>query len=94
MPELTAFGWVFATWGLVSAVLVLLLIRHGLVAMKEDDQLFLNEAEHQLEDEQKQIVVKLHHLRPYIQGFAMASGVLFLTMAGMITYGVLQVIRE
>lgn len=94
MPELTAFGWVFSAWGLVTTVLVALLIRHGLVSMKEDDQLFLDDAEHQLEAEQKEILSKLEHLRPYIQGFGMLSGVLFLVMAGMVTYGVLQVIRS
>ena len=93
MPELTAFGWVFSAWGLATTVLVALLIRHGLVSMKEDDQLFLDDAQHQMEAEQKEITSKLAHLRPYIQGFGMLSGVLFLVMAGMVTYGVLQVIR-
>lgn len=91
MPALTTFGWVFLAWGLVTTVLVALLIRHGLVAMKEDDQLFLDPAEQQLEQEQKDILTKLERLRPYLKGFGLASGVLFLVMAGMVTYSVLQV---
>jgi len=91
MPEFTAFGWLFIAWGLVTAVLLFLLIGRGLISMKEDDQLFLDDAEKQLEQEQHDILSRLDHLDPYVKGLGIASGVLFFVMAAIVTYQVARI---
>lgn len=91
MPALTIFGWLFVTWGLVTAILAFLLIRRGLISMKEDDQLFLDPAEAGLEREQQQVLRKLDSMTPYLRGFGLASGALLAAMIGLVTYQVARV---
>jgi hypothetical protein len=77
-------------WGAVSVVLVLLLILRSVISMKEDDQLFLDPAEAGLEADQKEVMNQLHHLDPYVKGFAYGSGVLLLAIIGIVGYRVFQ----
>jgi hypothetical protein len=84
MPQFTAFGWLFTVWALVTAAFIFLLIGRGLISMKEDDQLFLDDAEKQLEQEQKDILTRLNRLHPYVRGLGIASGILFFVMAAMV----------
>jgi len=44
--------WPFVAWGVVTAVLVILLIYRSTLTMQEDDQLFLGESESHMEKEQ------------------------------------------
>jgi hypothetical protein len=89
MFGLTTFGLLFFSWALVTLVLCFLLIRRGLIAMKEDDQIFLDPAEAQFESEQKTVVAKLDHIAPFVKGFGIASATLFLGMVGLVAYEVL-----
>jgi hypothetical protein len=73
-------------WGSVTAVLALLLIYRSLVAMKEDDQLFLDPAEWQLEREQQSILRELGRLTPFIKGVAAVSIALLAVIAGVWIY--------
>ena len=73
-------------WGSVTAVLALLLIYRSLVAMKEDDQLFLDPAEWQLEREQRSILMQLGRLTPFIKGLAAVSIALLVVIAGVWIY--------
>ena len=73
-------------WGSVTAVLAALLIYRSLVAMKEDDQLFLDPAEWQLEREQKSILRQLGRLTPFIKGVAAISIALLAVITGVWIY--------
>ena len=73
-------------WGSVTAVLAVLLIYRSLVAMEEDDQLFLDPAEWQLELEQQSILRKLGRLTPFIKGVAAVSIVLLAVITGVWIY--------
>jgi hypothetical protein len=73
-------------WGGVTAVLAVLLIYRSLVAMKEDDQLFLDPAEWQLEREQQSILRQLGRLTPFIKGVAAISIALLAVIAGVWIY--------
>lgn len=73
-------------WGTVTTVLAVLLIYRSLVAMKEDDQLFLDPAEWQLEREQQSILIQLGRLTPFIKGLAAVSIVLLAMIAGVWIY--------
>lgn len=75
-------------WAGVTTILVGTLIYRSLISMKEDDQLFLDPAESNLEEEQTEIVNKLNHLAPVVKGLALASGGLFMVMVSVVVYNV------
>jgi hypothetical protein len=77
--------WVF--WGSITMALAALLIYRSLVAMKEEDQLFLDPAEWQLEREQRSILTQLGKLTPLIRALAVASATLLALIAGIWIYG-------
>jgi hypothetical protein len=82
--------WVF--WGSITVALAGLLIYRSLVAMKEEDQLFLDPAEWQLEREQRAILTQLRKLTPLIRTLAVVSAVLLVLIAGIWIYrGVLGI---
>ena len=68
-------------WGAVTAVLVVLIIYRSLIAMKEDDQLFLSPGEASLEQEQREVITRLQRLAPYMKGLSIASAGLLAVMA-------------
>ena len=56
--------WPLAVWGVVTAVLVILLIYRSTLTMQEDDQLFLGESESHMEKEQIEIMAKVNKITP------------------------------
>jgi hypothetical protein len=70
-------------WAVLTAVLAVLLIYRGTLTMHEDDQIFLDDAESHLEQEQRELLVRMSRLRPYVNVLAASSGVLGLVMAGL-----------
>ena len=73
-------------WGSIIVALVVLRIYRQLVSMKEEDQLFLDPAEWQLEREQRDILTQLGRLTPLVRGGAVASTALLLLIAGVWIY--------
>jgi hypothetical protein len=59
---------------------------YSLVAMKEEDQLFLDPAEWQLEREQRAILTQLGRLTPVVKGLAVLSTALLVLIAGVWIY--------
>jgi hypothetical protein len=82
--------WTLIAWGAVTGVLVLIVIYRSLVSMKEDDQLFLDPAESKLQEEQQQILKRIHRIDPYAKGFGFASAGLLLASAGVFMYEALN----
>jgi hypothetical protein len=70
-------------WAVLTTALVVLLIYRSALSMHEDDQLFLNSAESHLEQEQKQLMSRMDHIRPFVNVLAASSGLLALLMAGL-----------
>jgi hypothetical protein len=70
-------------WAVLTTVLAVLLIYRSALSMHEDDQLFLNSAESHLEKEQKQLMARMDHLRPFVNILGLSSGLLVLLMAGL-----------
>ena len=90
MVSLLSALWVF--WGTVTVALAGVLIYRSLVAMKEEDQLFLDPAEWQLEREQRTILTQLSRLTPLVSALAVVSMTLLVLIAGIWIYrGVLGV---
>jgi hypothetical protein len=80
----------FASWGLVTAVLIVLLIYRATLSSKEDDQIFIDPAEHLLFEDQRAIVARISRLTKPILALAVTSAVLLLASAGLWVYGGLR----
>jgi hypothetical protein len=77
---------VLILWGIVTTLLIVLLIYRSMISMKEDDQLFLDSAQSNLEQEQRQVRTQLERLAPYTKVLGATSGLLLVGMAGMWLY--------
>jgi hypothetical protein len=84
MVSLLSALWV--CWGSITVALAGVLIYRSLLAMKEEDQLFLDPAEWHLEREQRAILTQLHKLTPLIRRLAVVSAVLLALIAGIWIY--------
>ena len=73
-------------WGSITVALTCLVIFRSLVAMKEEDQLFLDPAEWQLERDQRAILAQLGRLTPLVKGLAVLSSVLLVLIAAVWIY--------
>jgi len=73
-------------WGVLTAVLVILLIYRSTLAMREDDQLFLNDSESHMQVEQQQVIARLNKVNLPVRILGGASGLLILVIAGLWIY--------
>jgi Tfp pilus assembly protein PilN len=78
--------WLLIVWGVLTTILLVLLIYRSTLTMREDDQLFLDEAESHMEREQAEVMSKVNKLSPFVRAFGAASGLLILVIAGMWVY--------
>jgi hypothetical protein len=78
-------------WGVLTGILVLLLIYRSTLAMHEDDQLFLNDAESHLQNEQTELLKRMNQIRPILRVLGAGSGLLILVIGGLwIWQGIMQ----
>lgn len=73
-------------WGVFTVGLILLLIYRSTLTMHEDDQLFLDEANSHMQQEQTELLTKVNRLTVPVWVFGAGSGVLLLVLAGMFIY--------
>jgi hypothetical protein len=73
-------------WGVFTIGLILLLIYRSTLTMHEDDQLFLDDANSHMQQEQTELLVKVNRLTLPVWVFGAGSGVLLLVLAGMFIY--------
>jgi hypothetical protein len=78
--------WLFAAWGVLTAVLIILLIYRSTLTMQEDEQLFLDESASAMAQEQTELMAKVNKITPVVKGLGWASGLMFLVLAGMFIY--------
>ncbi len=90
---MTALFGLVMVWGISTAVLVVLLIYRGTLTMREDDQLFLDQAESHMEKEQMEIMQRADRLGPFIRVFGVASGALIIVIAGVWFYQAITAVR-
>jgi hypothetical protein len=86
MFGLSPLNAVLVIWGVVTAILAVLLIYRSTISMKEDDQLFLDSAQSNLEQEQREVRMRLQKLSPYTMILGVTSGVLLAVSAGLWVY--------
>lgn len=73
-------------WGGLTTILIVLLIYRSTLTMHEDDQLFLDEAESHMEQEQKEIIARVNRVTLPVRILGAASGLLILVIAGLWIY--------
>jgi len=73
-------------WGILTAILIILLIYRSTLTMHEDDQIFLNESESHMEKEQVEILSKVNRITPIVKVLGALSGAMILIIAGMFIY--------
>ncbi len=79
------FGLLIA-WGILTAILIVLLIYRSTLTMHEDDQIFLNESESHMEKEQVEILNRVNKITPIVKVLGALSGAMILVIAGMFIY--------
>ena len=80
-------------WGVITAALIVLLIYRSTLTMQEDDQLYLSDSESHMQKEQTEILTKVNKINPLVRWLGASSAVLFLVVAGMWTYQMLNTTR-
>ena len=73
-------------WAVPTVVLIFLLIYKSTLTMHEDDQLFLDDAESQMAQEQAELMQRMDRIQPYIRGLGVVSGVLIVMIFGLWIY--------
>ena len=70
-------------WGVLTALLIILLIYRSTLSLHEDDQLFLDDASASMRVEQEQLQLRMSKITPLVRVLGAASGVLILVIAGI-----------
>jgi hypothetical protein len=78
--------WLSITWGGLTVLLVILLIYRGTLTMQEDDQLFLDESESHMAQDQLEVMSKVNRITPVVKVLGGVSGLMFLVLAGLFIY--------
>jgi hypothetical protein len=83
MNLLEIVGTIF---GLFAVGLIVLLIYRSTLTMHEDDQLFLDDANSHMQEEQTQLLTKVNRLTMPVRVFSIGSGVFLLAFLAMLIY--------
>ena len=83
---MTPLVWLLTVWGILTAILIILLIYRSTLTMREEEQLFLDEAESHMQQEQMELISRVNKVNPLVRAFGAASGLLILVIAAMWIY--------
>ena len=78
--------WLLIAWGGLTIVFIILMIYRGTLTMQEDDQLFLDESDSHMAQEQMEVMAKVNKITPVVKVLGAASGLMFLVIAGLFIY--------
>jgi hypothetical protein len=73
-------------WGILTAILIILLIYKSTLTMHEDDSIFLHETESQMHKDQVEVLAKMKRITPIVKVLGAVSGVMILVIAGLFIY--------
>lgn len=73
-------------WGILTGILIILLIYRSTLTMHEDDSIFLNETESQMQKDQVEVLAKMRKIGPIVKVLGALSGVMILVIAGLFIY--------
>ena len=77
---------VAVVFGVFAVGLILLLIYKSTLTMHEDDQLFLDDTNSHMRDEQTELMVKVNKLTIPVRVFSVLSGVSLLAFLALLIY--------
>jgi len=83
MTPIEIVGGIF---GLFAVGLIVLLIYKSTLTMHEDDQLFLDEANSHMQEEQTELLTKVSRLTVPMRVFSIGSGVFLLAFLALLIY--------
>jgi len=83
MTMIEVIGGLF---GLFAIGLIVLLIYKSTLTMHEDDQLFLDDANSHMQEEQTELLTKVNRLTIPVRVFTVGSGVFLLAFLAMLIY--------
>jgi hypothetical protein len=70
-------------WGVVTAILVVVLVYRSTLETREEDQIFLDAAGESMASEQRAIVARIQKLSKPITALVVVSGLLLVATAGI-----------
>ena len=73
-------------WGVLTTLLVLLLIYRSTLSIHEDDQLFLDDSESQMQAEQTELLQRMNQIQPFVRLLGAGSGILIVLICGLWLY--------
>lgn len=79
------FG-LLAAWGVLTGILIILLIYKSTLTMHEDDSIFLNDTESQMQKDQVANLAKMRKIAPFVKVLGALSGAMILVIAGLFIY--------
>jgi hypothetical protein len=85
-PESLTLTLLMIAWGVITAVLAVLVIYRATLSSREDDQIFIDSAEQHYYEEQQTIIARISSLTGPIITLAVVSGVLLLASASVWLY--------
>jgi hypothetical protein len=85
-PQSLALTLLMISWGVITAVLAVLVIYRGMLSSREDDQIFIDAAEQHHYAEQQEIIARSVALTKPIIALAVLSAVLLLASASVWMY--------
>jgi multisubunit Na+/H+ antiporter MnhB subunit len=77
---------VAVVFGIFAVGLILLLIYKSTLTMHEDDQLFLDDNNSHMQEEQTELLVKVNRLILPVRVFGVGSGVFLIVLVAMLIY--------
>jgi uncharacterized membrane protein YraQ (UPF0718 family) len=83
MTPIEIVGGIFAIFAIG---LIVLLIYKSTLTMHEDDQLFLDEANSHMQEEQTELLTKVNRLTLPVRVFGIGSGLFLLVLVAMVIY--------
>jgi len=83
---MTPIEIVGALFGVFAVGLIILLIYKSTLTMHEDDQLFLDDANSHMQEEQTELLTRVNKLTLPVRVFSIGSGVFLLAFLAMLIY--------
>ena len=77
--------WLFIAWGIVTALLIVLLFYRSTLTKQEDDQLFIDESARSRATEQRQLLAKVNRINPLVNMAGATSGLMILFLVGWLS---------
>jgi len=82
MSSLSPLELALTAWAVVAGIYLLLFLYRSIVGMKEEDTLHLSAGESRMEDEQRDVMKRIHRIEPITKGFGWATLALSVLLAG------------